>query len=101
MALQPLGGSGLQPAPPAGPDRGSWIPPEPTPTPRTKRHRDTEAQPLRPSLARSQPNTLVTAPLTAKGPPNASSTTTGSILAALNEQTRVFKAQKDIFLTIT
>ncbi|KAF6793797.1 hypothetical protein CSOJ01_13820 [Colletotrichum sojae] len=101
MALQPPGGSGLQPAPPAGPDRGSGMPPEPTPTPRAKRRRDTEAQPLRPSLAGSQPDTLDTAPLTAKGPPNASGAATGSILAALDEQTRVFEARKDVFLTIT
>ncbi|KAK2738281.1 hypothetical protein CKAH01_18785 [Colletotrichum kahawae] len=100
MALQPPAGTGLQPAPPAGPDRGSRPPPEPTPTLRAKRRRDTKAQPLRPSLEGSQPNTPDTAPLTAKGPSNPSGAATGSILAAFDKQTRLYKAQKDVFVTI-
>ncbi|KAF6810984.1 hypothetical protein CMUS01_13363 [Colletotrichum musicola] len=65
MALQPPGGSGLQLAPLAGPDRGSGMPLELIPTPRAKRCRDT--------------------PLTAKGLLNVSGAATGSILVALNE----------------
>ncbi|KAK2738280.1 hypothetical protein CKAH01_18784 [Colletotrichum kahawae] len=100
MASQPPAGTGLQPAPPAGPDRGSGPPPEPTPTSRAKRRRDTEAQPLRPSLVGSQPNTPDTAPSTAKGHPNANGAATGSILAAFDEQSRLYEARKDVFLTI-
>ncbi|KAF6827144.1 hypothetical protein CMUS01_09126 [Colletotrichum musicola] len=101
MASQPPAGTGPQPAPPAGPDRGPGPPPEPTSTPRTKRRRNTEAQPLRPSLVRSQPNTPNSTPLTAKGPTNTSGATTRSILATFNKQNRLYKAQKDIFITIT
>ncbi|KAF6784875.1 hypothetical protein CSOJ01_15689 [Colletotrichum sojae] len=95
MASQPLAGTGLQPAPPAGPDRGSGPPPEPTSTPRAKRRRDTEAQALRPSLVGSQPDTPETTPLTAKGPSNTNGAATGSILAALDEQARLYEARKD------
>ncbi|KAF6808989.1 hypothetical protein CPLU01_15579 [Colletotrichum plurivorum] len=100
MASQPPPGSEPPPAPPADPDRGSGPPPEPSPSSRAKRRRDAEAQLLRPSLVGSQPNTPDTTPLTAKGPLNASGAATGSILAALDEQTRVFEARKDVFLTI-
>ncbi|KAF6783763.1 hypothetical protein CSOJ01_15857 [Colletotrichum sojae] len=100
MASQPPAGSGPQPAPSAGPDRGPGPSQEPISTPRAKRRRDTEAQPLRPSLVGSQPNTPVTTPSTAQGPSNASGAATGSILAALDEQARLFEARKDVFLTI-
>ncbi|KAF6787587.1 hypothetical protein CMUS01_16448 [Colletotrichum musicola] len=100
MASQPPAGSGPQPAPPAGPDRGPGPSQEPISTLRAKRRRDTEAQLLRPSLVGSQPNTPVTTPSTAQGPSNASGAATGSILAAFDEQTRLFEARKNIFLTI-
>ncbi|KAF6830380.1 hypothetical protein CMUS01_07787 [Colletotrichum musicola] len=100
MASQPPAGTGPQPAPPAGPDRGPGPPPEPTSTPRAKRRRDTEAQPLRPSLVGSQPNTPDSTPSTAKGPANTSGAATGSILAAFDEQDRLYEARKDVFITI-
>ncbi|KAF6810377.1 hypothetical protein CPLU01_15321 [Colletotrichum plurivorum] len=100
MASQPPVDAGPQPASPTGPDRGSGPPPGPSLTSRAKRRRDTEAQPLRPSLVGSQPNTPATAPLMAKGPSNASGTATGSILAAFDEQTRLYEARMDVFLTI-
>ncbi|KAF6808228.1 hypothetical protein CPLU01_15698 [Colletotrichum plurivorum] len=100
MASQPPVDAGPQPARPAGPHRGSRPPPEPTPTSRAKRRQDSEAQPHRLSLVGSQPNTPATAPLMAKGPSNASDTATGSILAAFDEQTRLYEARKDVFLTI-
>ncbi|KAF6784877.1 hypothetical protein CMUS01_16595, partial [Colletotrichum musicola] len=100
MASQPPVDAGPQPASPTGPDRGSGPPPEPSPTSRAKRRRDAEAQPLRPSLVGSQPNTPDTAPSTAKGPSNTSGAATGSILAALDEQTRAFEARRDVFLTV-
>ncbi|KAF6782655.1 hypothetical protein CMUS01_16708, partial [Colletotrichum musicola] len=100
MASQPPAGTGSQSAPPAGPNRGSRPPPEPTSTPKAKRRRDTEAQPPRPSLVGSQPDGPDTAPLSARAPLNASGAATGSILATLDEQARLYKAQKDIFLTV-
>ncbi|KAF6823754.1 hypothetical protein CPLU01_11221 [Colletotrichum plurivorum] len=103
MASQPPVDAGPQPASSAGPERGSGTSPEPTSTIRAKRRRDTEAQlsqPSRPSLMGSQPNTPDTPPSTAKGPPNASGAATGSILAAFDEQARLYEARKDVFMTI-
>ena len=100
MASQPPAGPRLTPASPAGPDRGSESPPEPHPTLRAKRRRDTGLQPTRPSLVGSQPDALNTAPPTAKGPINASGIATRCIVAALNDKARHYKAWKDVFLTI-
>ncbi|KAK1973179.1 hypothetical protein LZ30DRAFT_788211 [Colletotrichum cereale] len=104
MALQPLAGIGPLPASPAGPNQGSGPPPEPISPLRAKRRRNTKTQPLRPSLAGSQPNAFNPAPLTAKGPlistPATGRTATGSVLSALDEEARHYKACKDVFLTI-
>ncbi|GKT52486.1 uncharacterized protein ColSpa_12667 [Colletotrichum spaethianum] len=97
-------GRNTLPASPAGPDRGSGLPPEPTTPSRAKRRRNTETQPLRPSLAGNQPNAFNPAPPSAKGPPISTSATgrtaTGSVLSVLDEEARHYEARKDVFLTI-
>ncbi|KAF4478398.1 hypothetical protein CGGC5_v013052 [Colletotrichum fructicola Nara gc5] len=100
MASQPPAGSGPMPASSAGPDRGSGAPPEPSPTSRAKRRRDTEAQPARPSLVGSQPDASTTTPLTAKGPSTVNGTAAGAVLTALSEEAKLYEARKDVFMAI-
>ncbi|KAK1634578.1 hypothetical protein BDP81DRAFT_395868 [Colletotrichum phormii] len=100
MASQPPAGSGPLPASSAGPDRGSGPSSEPPPSSRAKRRRETEAQPLRPSLVGSQPDAPTTTPLTAKGPSTMTGTATGAVLTALNEEAKHYEARKDVFMAI-
>ncbi|KAF4412955.1 hypothetical protein CFRS1_v009454 [Colletotrichum fructicola] len=100
MASQPPAGSGPMPASSTGPDRGSGAPPEPSPTSRAKRRRDTEAQPARPSLVGSQPDASTTTPLTAKGPSTVNGTAAGAVLTALSEEAKLYEARKDVFMAI-
>ncbi|KAF4480690.1 hypothetical protein CGGC5_v010555 [Colletotrichum fructicola Nara gc5] len=100
MASQPPAGSGPMPASSTGPDRGSGAPPEPSPTSRAKRRRDTEAQPARPSLVGSQPDASTTTPLTAKGPSTVNGTAAGAVLIALSEEAKLYEARKDVFMAI-
>ncbi|KAK1471334.1 hypothetical protein CABS01_16377 [Colletotrichum abscissum] len=105
MASQPPPGTGLMSADTADPELGSGTPPEPNPTTRAKRRRDTKALPTRPSLTGSQLDATNDAPSSAEGPTTSTSSpptgfATGSVLTALAEEARQYEARKDVFLTI-
>ncbi|KAI3527870.1 hypothetical protein CABS03_15174 [Colletotrichum abscissum] len=105
MASQPPPGTGLMSADTADPELGSGTPPEPNPTSRAKRRRDTEAQPTRPSLTGSQLDATNDAPSSAERPATSTASAptgsaTESVLTALAEEARQYEARKDVFLTI-
>ncbi|KAI3528200.1 hypothetical protein CABS02_15181 [Colletotrichum abscissum] len=105
MASQPPPGTGLMSADTADPELGSGTSPEPNPTTRAKRRRDTKALPTRPSLTGSQLDATNDAPSSAEGPATSTASAptgsaTESVLTALAEEARQHEARKDVFLTI-